>query len=62
MKCEIKVLTYRLDMLASPMSVAICLESEKIIDHADSSDRKWLGTHCYWAMRNGRKVVTYPIN
>ncbi len=62
MRCEIKVLTYRLDMFASPLPVAICLESEKIINHADSSDRKWLGTHCYWAMRNGRKVVTYPIN
>ena len=37
------------------------LESQKVIDHDNSSDRKWLGTHCFWAMRNNRRVVTYPI-
>lgn len=36
------------------------MESHKVIDHDKSSDRKWLGTHCFWAMRNNRKVVTYP--
>lgn len=36
------------------------LESYKRIDHNNSSDRKWLGNHCFWAMRNGRKIVTYP--
>lgn len=36
-------------------------ESLKDIDHNNSSDRKWLGTHCFWAMRNGRSVVTFPI-
>ena len=37
------------------------LESHKVIDHDNSSDRKWLGTHAFWAMRNNRKLVTYPI-
>ena len=36
-------------------------ESEKIIDHSNPSDRKWLGSHCFWAMRNGRRVTTTPI-
>jgi hypothetical protein len=35
-------------------------ESEKIIDHDKSSDRKWLASHCFWAMRNMRKVITWP--
>ncbi len=35
-------------------------ESSKVIDHANSSDRKWLGAHCFWAARNGRRVTTYP--
>lgn len=37
-------------------------ESEKIIDHANPSDRKWLGSHCFWAMRNGRRVTTTPVS
>ena len=38
------------------------VESVKYIDHDNSSDRKWLGTHCFWAMRNGRSVRTTPHN
>src|SRR3546814_2677020 len=34
------------------------LESMKVIDHDKSSDRKWLATHCFWAMRNGRQVIS----
>lgn len=37
------------------------LESHKVIDHDNSSDRKWLGAHAFWAMRNNRKLVTYPV-
>jgi hypothetical protein len=37
------------------------LESSKIIDHANSSDRKWLGNHSFWALRNSRIVETRPI-
>lgn len=37
-------------------------ESTKIINHNNSSDRKWLGSHCFWAMRNGRRVTTTPIH
>ena len=37
------------------------LESYKQIDHANSSDRKWLQSHCSWAVRNGRKVSIRPL-
>lgn len=37
-------------------------ESTKLIDHNDSSDRKWLGSHCFWAMRNKRRVTTTPVS
>jgi hypothetical protein len=36
-------------------------ESQKVIDHDKSSDRKWLGAHCFWAMRNSRRVMTQPL-
>lgn len=36
------------------------LENRRVIDHNDRESRQWLGRHCYWAMRNGRKVTTYP--
>lgn len=36
------------------------IESRKIIDHGNSSDRKWLGSHCHWALRNDRIVITAP--
>ena len=61
MTCKVKVVTYQLDMLSSPEPIAKEFESEKIIDHDNSSDRKWLGSHCFWAMRNGRRVVTTPL-
>ena len=37
------------------------LESSHVIDHDSIGNRKWLGKHCFWAMRHGRKVETYPI-
>lgn len=35
-------------------------EADKSIDHGNSSDRKWLESHLFWAMRNDRKVVLIP--
>lgn len=62
MACKIFVETFR---ATQPETVSIScrgyvLESTKYIDHDNSSDRKWLGSHCFWAMRNGRRVVTTP--
>jgi len=37
------------------------VESDKIIDHYDSSDRKWLDNHTRWAMFNGRTVTILSI-
>lgn len=36
-------------------------ESVSVIDHADLSDRKWLGSHCYAAMRNKIGVQLRPM-
>lgn len=33
---------------------------EKIIDHGNFYDRKWLAKHCWWAMRNNQQVTTKP--
>jgi hypothetical protein len=37
------------------------LEATKMIDHSNSSDRKWLTNHSFWAMRNARKVSITPV-
>ena len=34
----------------------------KVIDHDDHASRVWLGRHCFWAMRNGRTVLTGPTS
>ncbi len=34
---------------------------DRVIDHDDREDRKWLGKHAFWAMRNGREVTTRPV-
>lgn len=57
---KIQVITHELDMTASPYPVIKGYEGEKIIDHDNSSDRKWLASHCFWALRNGRQVTTRP--
>lgn len=33
-----------------------------VIDHDEHEHRVWLGKHCFWAMRSGRQVVTYPTD
>ena len=64
MKVLIEVETWKPSLIDKETDVVIVwdLESTKRIDHDNSSDRKWLGSHCFWAMRNGRRVVTQPIN
>lgn len=52
MTCPILVVTHRMPECS--------FESQKQIDHDNSSDRKWLGSHSFWALRNGRKVTTVP--
>lgn len=54
----IRVTTYVFDAIGARDWV---FESDKIIDHANSSDRKWLSSHCFWALRNDRRVTTTPI-
>ena len=63
MKVLIEVETWKPSLIDKETDVVIVwdLESTKRIDHDNSSDRKWLGSHCFWAMRKGRRVVTYPI-
>lgn len=52
---KIIVYTYDLDS-KSPGTP----EQTKTIDHDNSSDRKWLQSHTFWAMRNGREVTLLP--
>ena len=62
MACKIMVITEKfVDRDEISRSGLWETESSKIIDHDNASDRKWLGSHCFWAMRNERKVTTYPI-
>lgn len=37
------------------------IEAVKDIDHDNDADRRWLAKHCWWAMRSGRSVTTYPF-
>lgn len=32
----------------------------RTIDHDNDSDRRWLGNHTYWAVRNGHGVQIAP--
>lgn len=33
-----------------------------IIDHDNSEHRQWMAKHCWWAMRSGHVVTSYPTN
>lgn len=35
-------------------------EAVKMVDHSNSSDRKWLMNHIFWALRNSRQVAVMP--
>ena len=62
MTCKIEVLTFRrVSAEVRTDDETWEIESMKVIDHDKTSDRKWLGTHCFWAMRNMRRVVTNPL-
>lgn len=58
---KVKVITYHIIEQRSDESIKSSVESTKVIDHDNSSDRKWLGSHCFWAMRNNRMVTTFPL-
>lgn len=36
------------------------VESSKVFDWNNSSDRKWFVNHLHWAMHNNRKVDMFP--
>lgn len=33
-----------------------------LIDQEKHDDRVWLSKHCWWAMRNSKKVSTFPAH
>lgn len=33
----------------------------RIINHGEDSDRRWLGKHSYWAIRNGFSTTSRPL-
>jgi hypothetical protein len=49
---EVTVVTRDLNDLDAPAQT-------KSINFYNPSDRKWLATHCWWAMHNHRSVTTY---
>jgi hypothetical protein len=36
------------------------VEGKRLVDHDNPEHREWMGRHAYWAMRSGKKFVTYP--
>lgn len=54
MRLPLEVITRNMSDLDAPAT-------RKVIDHADQSDRKWLGKHCWWAFRNNHSVHTAPV-
>lgn len=59
-KLPVRVETFKIEPLRG--EVFYVLESTKTIDHNSPADRKWLGVHSFWAMRNNRKVSTFPVS
>ena len=37
-------------------------KTTRFIDHNSHEDRVWLAKHCFWAMRNNRRVTTEPVD
>jgi hypothetical protein len=54
MKIPVEVITRNIVDLDEP-------PRRRLIDHTEDSDRRWLGKHAYWAMRNGYAVNTAPL-
>lgn len=61
MSVKIEVITETEGREDSTGASAMEMESLKVIDHDNSSDRKWLASHLFWAMRNGRTVTIQPV-
>lgn len=61
MACNILVETYAQEGSLDVDFHGVEPESMKRIDHDNSSDRKWLASHCFWAMRNHRIVISTPL-
>lgn len=61
MSVKIEVITEIEGREDSTGASAMEMESLKVIDHDNSSDRKWLSSHLFWAMRNGRTVTIQPV-
>lgn len=36
------------------------VEGKRLVDHDNPEHREWMGRHAYWAMRCGKKFITYP--
>lgn len=62
MAVKIEVVTSVTDVETDTGAECESMESIKVIDHDNSSDRKWLMNHQFWAMRNGRTVTMYPVS
>lgn len=62
MTCFIRVVTRKPKFTDSSFDDHTRLEIEDVrdIDHDNAEERRWLGRHCFWAMRSGRSVTTYP--
>lgn len=63
MSCLVRVVTRKPKFANSNMadSTQLEIENTRDIDHDNPEDRRWLGKHCFWAMRSSRSVTTYPI-
>ena len=59
MSCKVSVETHKL-LGDSEVIESWEFEGVKVIDHDNSSDRKWLASHQFWAARNKRRVTIYP--
>lgn len=64
MTCKIRVLTETRNSSTSSTAIQIdglwIMESLKVIDFANSADKKWLMNHMMWAFHNDRKVTATP--
>lgn len=50
-----------IEVLTSDLSDDEEQPARKIVNHANHSDRVWLGSHIYWALRNGKGVAVRPF-
>lgn len=60
MRLNIMVTTSYIEV-ATPDKFFRVEESQKVIDFNNTSDRKWLMNHQFWAMNNKRQVAIFPV-